>query len=107
MFVLTEHVGRLDEGGVQVGPVEAALCVVDGESVSSAHVSHQSDPTCAVHRCPVDLWLPAPLGPVHVPEDRKQTEWFPSVSLIHILCGGSHAYLVYLKLTLPLLSPIT
>lgn len=65
--MVTEHVGGLDQRGVQVGPVEAALRVVDGESVGSAHVGHQSDATRPVHRRAVDLRLPAPLGPVHVP----------------------------------------
>lgn len=68
---LTEHVGRFDERGVQVGPVQAPLRVVDGEAVGSAHVGHQSDPPRPVHRRSVDLWLPAPLGPVHVPVDGK------------------------------------
>lgn len=64
----TQHVGGLDERGVQVGPVEAPLGIVDGETVGPTHVGHQGDAAHAIHGRPVDLWPATPLCPVHEPE---------------------------------------
>ena len=70
---LTEHVGGLDERGVQVRPVETALGVVDGQPVGPAHVGHQREAPRAVHRRAVDLGLAPPLRPVHEPGDNGET----------------------------------
>lgn len=63
---LTQHVGRLDHVGVQVGPVETLVGVVDGEVVGPAHLVHQRHAVGPVHEGPHDPGLAAPLGPVDV-----------------------------------------
>lgn len=64
--VLTQHVGGLNHVGVQVGPVQSLVGVIDGEVIGPAHLVYQRHAIGPIHEGPHDPWLAPPLGPVDV-----------------------------------------
>lgn len=76
-MALTKHVRRFNKCGVQVGPVESPLSIVNGEPISTTHIGDQRDAAWTVHGCAVYLGSPSPLCPVHKPG--KEMQPWPSV----------------------------
>jgi len=60
----------LDDLDPRVGPVEALGLVVDGQAIGPRQVGRNDDRTVGrIHPRSLDLWVGAPVGPIHQPGD--------------------------------------
>lgn len=65
--VRTRHVARFNKAGVDVGPVETPVHMVNGKAVGTTNLGDESRPLAAVQCCTLDSRYLAPVTPVHPP----------------------------------------